>query len=143
MGIWKRQEEALICEIENINEEKLKEEAEQQLQQLEGELRGVGARIEEVGKEKREEIRRLHLMYDNKLSNLEKRSQKLAAENFEYIMEQEELSKGLTASRETCKKLEKDIAQMKVEKQWFISNQKAVNEKQNNSVNIKSELEDL
>ena len=61
---------------------------------------------------------------DAKLRLLEQRGEKVAAENFEYSIENEELNKKLQNSLGSQKVLEKELSQLKVENQWLASSQK-------------------
>ena len=55
---------------------------------------------------------------------LEQKGEKVAAENFEYSIENEELNKKLRNSSNSLKVLEKDLSQLKVENQWLATSQK-------------------
>lgn len=67
---------------------------------------------------------RLKDSYDAKLRLLEQRGEKVAAENFEYSIENEELNKKLQNSLGSQKVLEKELSQLKVENQWLANSQK-------------------
>ena len=62
--------------------------------------------------------------FDSRIRLLEQKSEKLAAENFEYSIENEELNKKLQSSVMNFKSLEKELSQLKVENQWLVGSQK-------------------
>merc|ERR1712172_469465 len=60
----------------------------------------------------------------SKLRLLEQKSEKVAAENFEYSIENEELNKKLKNGSNSYKVLEKELGQLKAENQWLATSQK-------------------
>lgn len=61
---------------------------------------------------------------DTKLAQLEKRAEKLAAENFELTMDNEEMVNKMKVTQESLRKVEREVGQVQVEKEWLISQQK-------------------
>ena len=55
---------------------------------------------------------------------IEQKGEKVAAENFEYSIENEELNKKLQNNISSYKVLEKEMSQLKVENQWLATSQK-------------------
>ena len=80
--------------------------------------------VNEARKEAREQVRQVKTSLDTKLAQLEKRAEKLAAENFELTMDNEEVSKKMKVTTESLRKMEREVGQAQVEKEWLISQQK-------------------
>merc|ERR1712029_461352 len=62
--------------------------------------------------------------YENRIRMLEQKGEKIASENFEYSIENEELTKKLQNVILSQKNLDKEYSQLKVENQWLASSQK-------------------
>ena len=71
--------------------------------------------MEEVRKEGREQVRQVKSNLDTKLAQLEKRAEKLAAENFELTMDNEEMSKKMKVTQESLRKMEREVGQAQVD----------------------------
>ena len=54
-------------------------------------------------------------LLDTKLAQLEKRAEKLAAENFELTMDNEEMSKKMKVTQESLRKMEREVGQAQVD----------------------------
>ena len=101
-----------------------REEAEAEAEKLASETDKLEEQVEEARKEGREQVRQVKSSLDTKLTQLEKRAEKLAAENFELTMDNEEMSKKMKVTQESLRKMEREVGQVQVEKEWLISQQK-------------------
>ena len=101
-----------------------REEAEAEAEKLASETDKLEEQVEEARKEAREQVRQVKSSLDTKLAQLEKRAEKLAAENFELTMDNEEMSKKTKVTQESLRKMEREVGQVQVEKEWLISQQK-------------------
>jgi len=101
-----------------------REEAEAEAEKLASETDKLEEQVEETRKEAREQVRQVKSSLDTKLAQLEKRAEKLAAENFELTMDNEEMSKKMKVTQESLRKMEREVGQAQVEKEWLISQQK-------------------
>ena len=101
-----------------------REEAEAEAEKLASETDKLEEQVEEARKEAREQVRQVKSSLDTKLAQLEKRAEKLAAENFELTMDNEEMSKKTKVAQESLRKMEREVGQVQVEKEWLISQQK-------------------
>ena len=101
-----------------------REEAEAEAEKLASETDKLEEQVNEARKEAREQVRQVKTSLDTKLAQLEKRAEKLAAENFELTMDNEEVSKKMKVTTESLRKMEREVGQAQVEKEWLISQQK-------------------
>merc|ERR1719500_594505 len=101
-----------------------REEAEAEAEKLASETDKLEEQVEEARKEAREQVMQVKSSLDTKLAQLEKRAEKLAAENFELTMDNEEMSKKMKVTQESLRKMEREVGQVQVEKEWLISQQK-------------------
>merc|ERR1712018_574807 len=85
----------------------------------------------------------LQQKYTKIMEGLVEKSEKLAAENFEYAVENEQLEKKLKVSTESKKSLDKELTQLKVENQWLVSNNKKSSGRHEKAEDIARELQDL
>jgi len=112
----------LKTELEN--EKSLKHESDLNVIELHKMIERSDMEIEKLKDEQIYTKRHLKETYDSKLRLLEQKGEKLAAENFEYSIENEELNKKLQSSHGNHKILEKQFSQLKVENQWLVNSQK-------------------
>ena len=80
--------------------------------------------IEKLKQDHNFSLKHLKESYESKLRLLEQKGEKVAAENFEYSIENEELNKKLQNNISSYKVLEKEMSQLKVENQWLATSQK-------------------
>jgi len=102
-----------------------REEAETEAEKFAAETEKLQAEVEKAKLETREQVRSVRSGLETKINQLEKRGEKVAAENFELSMDSEDLSKKLKLSQEAVRKMERELGQVNVEKEWLISQQKS------------------
>ena len=112
----------LKTELEN--EKSLKHESDLNVIELHKLMERSDVEMDNLKQDHSAAAQRLKDSYDAKLRLLEQRGEKVAAENFEYSIENEELNKKLQNSLGSQKVLEKELSQLKVENQWLASSQK-------------------
>ena len=112
----------LKTELEN--ERALKHESDLNVIELHKMIERSDMEIEKLKDEQVYTKKHLKDTFDSKLRLLEQKSEKIAAENFEYSIENDELNKKLQQSIGNHKSLEKELSQLKVENQWLATSQK-------------------
>eukprot|EP00092_Neocalanus_flemingeri_P005056 GFUD01005436.1.p1 GENE.GFUD01005436.1~~GFUD01005436.1.p1 ORF type:complete len:507 (+),score=184.69 GFUD01005436.1:185-1705(+) len=126
--------------------------AQEKEQREDGELR-IETLLQELGQKERELKGLTNQFTENqntlekknkeKVIKLKKQNENLTAENFEYVVENEELKKNLNEQLEREKKITKEMSQLKVENQWLINNQKDTAGKSDKTDVKEEELESL
>lgn len=112
----------LKTELEN--EKSLKHESDCNVLEMHKMIEKSDAELETLRDDHKFSTKQLKETFESRLRLLEQKSEKLAAENFEYSIENEELNKKLQSSVNNHRNLEKDFSQLKVENQWLASSQK-------------------
>ena len=112
----------LKTELEN--EKDLKHESDSNVIELHKLMERSDLEIEKSKQDHSFALKHLKDSYESKLRLLEQKGEKVAAENFEYSIENEELNKKLRNSSNSFKVLEKELSQLKVENQWLATSQK-------------------
>jgi hypothetical protein len=97
-----------------------REEAEAEAERAAGEAEAAEGRAEAA----RQEARQVRAGLETKLGQLEKRGERLAAENFELTVEKDELGRKVGAAQESARKAEREAGQARVEREWLVSQQR-------------------
>jgi len=120
-----RLEATIDClKSEKESEQIMKEESDKHIEELLQELEKVECDMDILKKENVKNKTQIRETFEAKLKLLEHKSEKLAAENFEYAVENGELEKKLNISIETQKRNSRELSQLKVENQWLVSDKK-------------------
>ena len=112
----------LKTELEN--EKCLKHESDLNVLEMHKMIERSDAEIEKMKDDHNYASKQLKETFESRIRLLEQKSEKLAAENFEYSIENEELNKKLQSSVMNYKSLEKELGQLKVENHWLVGSQK-------------------
>jgi len=123
-------------------EQILKEDSENHADELTNELEHVKDEIKKVEEEHREQVDEISDRYLKQIKILERKSESLAAENFELAVEKEAIDKKMKSMSETKRKMELELNQLKVENQWLVNNSKKNNIK-NTAEDMEREIHDL
>merc|ERR1711892_103598 len=99
--------------------------------------------MENLKENQKTNIKQMKDKFEAKIKILETKSENLAADNFEYAVENEELNKKIKVSIESKKKLEKEVSQLKVENQWLVSNKKKTSGSEEKVEDMAIELQEL
>ena len=122
----------------------MKEEVEKHMEELVDELDKVDNEMSVLRDDQTKNLDQLQKKYSLKIQGLVEKSEKLAAENFEYAVEnvrfkiiihvsfhdlyfQEQLEKQFRVLSGSRKTLEKELTQLRVENQWLVGNNKKSN----------------
>jgi len=131
----------LKSEIES--EQIMREESDKHIEELSEELEKFEREMDTMRKEHTESKTNIRETFESKVNLLERKSEKLAAENFEYAVENEELEKKLNLSLESHKKYNRELNQLKVENQWLVSDKKKSIGSETKVEDISRELQDV
>jgi len=133
--------DCLKSEIEN--ERVMKDEVEKHMEELVDELEKVEQEIDVLKDNQTQNNNNLQQKYSKMIEGLVGKSEKLAAENFEYAVDNEQLDKKLKVSNESRKSLDKELTQLRVENQWLVSNKKKNSGSYEKAEDMARELQDL
>ena len=144
---------------ERETEQIIKEEVEKHMEELLEELEKIEEEINESKDKHGKASKQVQQKYSKVLEELLMKSEKLAAENFEYAVDnvsiclenfqlklsflQEHLEKKLQEISESKKLLDKELTQLRVENQWLVNNNKRSSGKQETAEDIAREIQDL
>ena len=129
------------------------------MEELLEELETIEEEINESKDKHGKASKQVQQKYSKVLEELLMKSEKLAAENFEYAVDnvsiclenfqlklsflQEHLEKKLQEISESKKLLDKELTQLRVENQWLVNNNKKSSGKQETAEDIAREIQDL
>jgi len=118
-------EVTISCLKTELEQEKaLKHESDSNVIELHKMIERSDQEIENLKDDHQYSTRCIKETYENRIRMLEQKGEKIASENFEYSIENEELTKKLQNVILSQKNLDKEYSQLKVENQWLASSQK-------------------
>ena len=118
-------EVTISCLKTELEQEKaLKHESDSNVIELHKMIERSDQEMENLKDDHQYSTRCIKETYENRIRMLEQKGEKVASENFEYSIENEELNKKLQSSNGNNKILEKQFSQLKVENQWLVNSQK-------------------
>jgi len=132
---------SLKSELES--EQILKKEVEEQINDLSISLRNMEQQFLNAKQEQQKDIKHQKEIFEKKIRTLENKSEKLAAENFEHVVANEDLKNQLQRSTEVKNKLQRDINQLNVENKWLANNTKKSSEVNGKIEDMERELHEL
>merc|ERR1712123_51809 len=133
--------DCLKSEIET--EQILKEEDDKHMEELAAELEQVESEMDILRDEHLTKVNQIQSKYSTKVKGMVEKSEKMAAENFEYAVENEQLEKKLKVGSEQTKILDRNLSQLKVENQWLVNNNKKGNGNEEKAEDMARELQEL